>query len=47
MRWWWSEERQLVVAGQLVKLAAVYQSAGSSALREYFRRSLKVLHMLC
>ena len=40
---WWLEERQLVLACQLVKTAAVCQSADSSALRICFRRSLKVL----
>ena len=37
VRWWWLEERRLV--HQLVKMAAVCQSAGSSALRVCFRRS--------
>ena len=43
VRQWWLERRMLVVACQLVKTAAVCRSTGSSALRVYFRRSLKVL----
>ena len=42
-RQWWLEKRQLMLLCQLVEMAAVGQSAGSSALRVHFRRSLKVL----
>ena len=40
-RWWL--ERWLMVACRLVKKVAVCQSVGSSALRKYFQRNLRVL----
>ena len=43
VRRWWLEERWLVLVCRLVKMAAACQSAGSSALRVCFQRSLKFL----
>ena len=40
---WWLEETWLVLVCQLVKTAAVCQSACSSSQTENFLRSLKVL----
>ena len=36
VRWWWLEERQLVLICQLVNTAVMCRSAGSSALRVCF-----------
>ena len=43
VRRWWLEERRLVLAFQLVKMARAFQSVGSSSQTEDFCRSLKVL----
>ena len=43
VRWWRMEERQLVLACQLVKTAAVCQSVGSLSQTKDLQRSLKVL----
>ena len=36
VRWWWLEEKQLVLVCQLVKNAAVFQSVGRSSQTEDF-----------
>ena len=43
VRWWWLEERRLVLVCPQVKKVAVCQSVGSSSQTENFRRSLKFL----
>ena len=36
VRHWWLDEKWVVAECQLVKMTVVCQSAGSSAIREYF-----------
>ena len=43
---WWFEERCLVIVGQVVKMAAVCRSVGSSSQIEDPQRSLRVLIFL-
>ena len=40
---WWLEERQLVLACQLIKIAVQCLPAGNSSQIEGFQRNLKVL----
>ena len=43
MRWWWLEERRLVLVCPQVKMVAVCQCVCSSSQTEDFQLSLKVL----